>query len=140
MTGQRGSFFSEVTISFQHSFKTNVTFVVFNVVLLNMMVSQLLVELPRTLKGQNGVEFDFQSIYIHTSSLRRENGGLLGLFRKLLVFLKNKIFFKVMSTCGCTVRGGGRQCHFWTMSKSKRIFSRDDFPYQQCSSIIQNVL
>ena len=34
----------------------------FSVAGLNSMVSQLLVELPRTLKGQNWVEFDFQSI------------------------------------------------------------------------------
>ena len=54
--------FSEIASSFQHGLLKNVTFVVFNVALLNTMVSQLLVELPRTLKGQSGVEFDFQSI------------------------------------------------------------------------------
>ena len=43
-------------------FETNVKFVAFNVALLNTMVSQFLVELPRTLKGQNGIEFDFQTI------------------------------------------------------------------------------
>ena len=34
----------------------------FHMALLDGAVSQLPVELPRTLKGQNGVEFDFQSI------------------------------------------------------------------------------
>ena len=41
--------------------KTNVTFVVFNVEFLNSTESQLLGELLKTLKGQNGVDFDFQS-------------------------------------------------------------------------------
>ena len=55
---------------------------------LNRMLSQLLVELPMTLKGQNGVEFDFQSIQNHFSSLRRKNGVLLCLFPQILGFLE----------------------------------------------------
>ena len=43
-------------------FKINVTFVVFDGARLSRMVFQLLVELPGTLKGQNGVELDFPSI------------------------------------------------------------------------------
>ena len=34
---------------------------------------------------------------------------------------------KLPQVCPKRVRGGG-QCHFWTMSKSKQLFSRDVFP------------
>ena len=103
--GQRGNFFSEVTSSFQHSLENkcnNLMF--FNVALLNPMVSQLLVELQRTLKGQHGLEFDIQSIWKKISSHRCKNGGLLGPFLQHFG-LTNKIFsfFKVKFTCCCTV-------------------------------------
>ena len=55
------------------------------------MVAQPLVELQRTLKGQPGVDFDFQSI--HFSSLRRKNGGILGPFSRILGLLGKKYFF-----------------------------------------------
>ena len=52
------------------------------------MVYQLLVDLPRTLKGQNGVEYD-----LDVSSLRRKNVELLGLFfLKMLGLLKIYIY------------------------------------------------
>ena len=60
--------------------------------LLDEAVSQLLVELSRTVKGQNGVEFYFQSIYQLNGSLIRENSGLLGLFPQFLGL--SKIFLK----------------------------------------------
>ena len=46
-----------VNVSIQHLFRIQL-----HMALLDGAVSQLLVELPRTVKGQNGVEFDFQSI------------------------------------------------------------------------------
>ena len=48
-----------------------------------MMVSQLLIELPRTLNSQHRVEFDFQF-----SSFRRKNEAFYAFFRTFLVFLK----------------------------------------------------
>ena len=53
-------------------------------------VSQLLVELRRTLKGQNGVEFDLQSFLQHYSSRRHTHAGLLGC--KVVQIEKNKVF------------------------------------------------
>ena len=54
---QRGTFVAVDNVSIQHHFRIQ-----FHTTLLVGVVSQLLLELPRTLKGQNGVEFNFQSI------------------------------------------------------------------------------
>ena len=43
--------------------------------------SQLLVGQSESLRHQNGVEFNFQSICKHHTSLRREKGGLLTFWR-----------------------------------------------------------
>ena len=72
---KRGTFVALVNLCLQHLFRIQ-----FHKALLNGAVSKLLVELPRTLKGQNGIEFDFQSISQHYSSLSRKNSCLLGLF------------------------------------------------------------
>ena len=56
---------------------------------LDGVVSQLMVELPWTLKGQHGVEFDFQSIKQHFISLSRKNAGFFGLFPQFLGFTGN---------------------------------------------------
>ena len=90
--GQRGRFFRGNKFILTQSQKQNARFSVFNVAPLHRMVSQPLVELPRTLKGQNGVEFGFQSISIHFISLRRKNGSLLGHFLQIFGLSKN-IFF-----------------------------------------------
>ena len=57
-------------------------------------VSQLLVKLSRTLKGQHRVEFDSQSILQHYGSLSHKNAGLLGVFPQSLSLTNNKYFIK----------------------------------------------
>ena len=52
-----GTFVALVNYSIEHIFRIQ-----FHMALFDGVVSQLLVELPRTVKGQNGVEFYFQSI------------------------------------------------------------------------------
>ena len=84
--------FSEVKSSIQHRLKTKCH--LFYVECLNKMVSQSLVELQRTLIGQNGVEFDFQSIEIHCSCLRHKNGNILGHFLKILGHLEKENILK----------------------------------------------
>ena len=72
-------------------------------------VSQLLVELSRTLKGQNRVEFDSQSILQHYGSFSHKNAGLLGVFPQSLSLTNNKYFFKrdvhLRLHCGGRVEG-----------------------------------
>ena len=60
--GQRGSFVRGKKFNLTPSLKKCHICFFFNVARLNRMVSLLLVELPRTLKSQNEIEFDFQSI------------------------------------------------------------------------------
>ena len=59
------------------------------------------------MKGQNGVEFYFQSILQHNGSLIREKYSLLGLLPQFLGLNKKENLSKVMSTCCFTVGGGG---------------------------------
>ena len=54
---QRATLVALVNVLIQHIFRNQ-----FHMALLNGAVSQLLAELPRTLKGQNWVELNFQSI------------------------------------------------------------------------------
>ena len=54
-----GIFIASVNVSIPHHFRIQSHIYL---AVLDGVVSQLLVELPRTVKGQNGVEFDFQSI------------------------------------------------------------------------------
>ena len=54
---RRGTFVELVNVSIQLLFRIQ-----FHMALLDGAVSQVLVELPKTVKGHTGVEFDFQSI------------------------------------------------------------------------------
>ena len=60
---QRGTFVVLVHISIQLILRIQL---INYLALLDGAVYQLLVELPSTVKGQNGKEFDFQSIYLTT--------------------------------------------------------------------------
>ena len=51
-----------------------------------------------TLKGQNRVEFDVQYVQKQFSSLKRQNGGLLGLFPQILGL--PKLIFSLFFTVG----------------------------------------
>ena len=105
--GLRGSFFrgnKYISTQSQNKTKQKQMSHFFYVALPCMMVSQFLVGQTWTLKCQNGVEFDFQLIWIHLSSLGCQNGGLLGLFQQVFILSKKKIF-KFMSTCCFTVGG-----------------------------------
>ena len=87
--------FAEVKSSIQHRVKTK-CHIFFHVACLNRMVSQHLVELQRTLNGQNGIHFHFQK-YI-AALLAAKMPGLLGPFPQILGLLEKNIFSKVMST------------------------------------------
>ena len=52
------------------------------------IISQLLEGLGRTFKGQNGVEFNFQSFYRHHISLSHQIAGVVGLLPRCLGLFK----------------------------------------------------
>ena len=57
---------------------------------LKILFSQLLEGQSEFLKGQNGEEFNFQSICKHHRSLRREKGGLFAFLAHFLTYKKLK--------------------------------------------------